>query len=105
MDIAPGVKLTVNKSDQEEVDRLRAKIAQQKLDQISDEEARRIEILREVYETIRADEGPIRITEEMTELGIDQQVWSMIQNAEISRGMMRSLHDEDDDEVGSLFAD
>jgi hypothetical protein len=55
-------------------------------------------LLEEVREQCRHGEGPIEITPEMKELGIEEQVRAMIASYDLALPFMRMLHDDDDDD-------
>lgn len=96
MEIVPGIRARPQVTDEEQVAELRAKIASDQISKEEENERRRAAIINEVQKRIRDEDGPIRVTLEMEELGIAQQVWEMVQSAQLSMGMKHALRDEED---------
>lgn len=98
MEVVPGIKANPTRTDAEEVAELRAKIAADQITQ-DEEKKRRIDaIIADVKKRIADEDGPIRVTPEMEELGIAKQVWDMVQDACRALPFKRLLGMGDDDD-------
>lgn len=97
MEIIPGIKAKEVNTDVAEVATIRAKIADQQISAQEERERKIKAILAEVENKLREFDGPVRITDEMQELGIDKQVWDMVQACELSRKFVLALRDDDDE--------
>jgi len=100
MEIAPGVQAEeVNKlKEAEELAKLRSKLANQKILAEDTKNARIEIIMAEVYKAIESDSGPIKITQDMIDLGIEQKVRAVIMKADMSRSLRDKLRNSEDSE-------
>lgn len=101
MEITPGIVAKPLKKDDdaiEEMVEIHRKIALQKEQESSDREARIKAIYKDVESRIIERDGPIRITQEMHDLGIADKVWTMIQQAEMLGPLRRFFSEEDNEE-------
>jgi 3-deoxy-D-arabino-heptulosonate 7-phosphate (DAHP) synthase len=97
MEIVPGIKAKEIVTDAAEIASIKAKIAEQQITAIEEKERRIKAILDDVEKRLRNFDGPVRITDEMRELGIADKVWGMVQACELSRKFVMSLRDDEDD--------
>lgn len=97
MEITPGIKAKEVATDVAEIAAIRAKIADQQISADEERDQKIKAILAEVEKKLREFDGPVRITDEMRELGIDKQVWDMVQTCELSRKFVMALRDDDDE--------
>lgn len=98
MEVVPGIKAKEVRTDAEEVAELRAKIASEQITR-DEEKRRQIEAIRtDVVKRINENDGPIKITEEMVELGIAEEMAQLIQTACMAEPFRKLFRDDDDDD-------
>lgn len=105
MEIVPGISARQPKTDEHEIAELKAKIAAEQISQEEERERKRKALLEEVRARIADEDGPIRITPEMEELGIAQDVWNMVQQAQLAMGFKHALNRDDDDDSPASWLD
>ena len=100
MDIAPGIKSKSKddeKTDLAHILELQGEIVRKQLDEEQALVLRKKTALNDVV--IRLNKMlPVTITDEMRELGIDQEVWRLTQRAELVAPFMRAFQDDEDDD-------
>lgn len=104
MEIIPGIKAKEVATDAAEIAAIKAKIADQQITADEEKERRIKAILDDVEKRLRNFDGPVKVTEEMQELGIAKKVWEMVQTCELSRKFVMSLRDDDDNDTRDFDA-
>lgn len=99
MEVTPGIKAKPVATDADEVAQIRARVADQVITEKTEKERQRAAIIASVMKRIEQNDGPIRITQEMADLGIDKQIAELIQRAELELPLRQFFRDTEDDAV------